>query len=192
LTPAPFCRSSGENWSDVEQSIPIAWTPCRFGGERPWFSCPSVTSNGVRCRRRVAMLYGAGRLFACRHCCGLAYASQHESSHARGLRKSQKIRMQLGGSANMLDDFPSKSAGAFRTIVFFPVLLVGSISRPRSKSTWSHLRCNISRSRAPVKISSRTAAAACGPITERRLPSLGACLALGFVSSTAYGSRTFL
>jgi hypothetical protein len=32
-------RSYGEDWSDVEQRVTIAWTPCRFGGERPWFVC---------------------------------------------------------------------------------------------------------------------------------------------------------
>src|SRR6266481_9692801 len=65
-------RSYGEDWSDVEQRVAIAWTPCRFGGERPWFVC-SVAANGVYCGRRVTKLYGAGRLFACRHCYRLAY-----------------------------------------------------------------------------------------------------------------------
>ena len=32
-------RSYGEDWSDVEQRVAIAWTPCRFGGEQPWFVC---------------------------------------------------------------------------------------------------------------------------------------------------------
>jgi hypothetical protein len=48
-------RSGGEDWSDVEQRVAIAWTPCRFGGERPWFVC-SVASNGVYCGRRVVKL----------------------------------------------------------------------------------------------------------------------------------------
>ena len=39
-------RSPGEEWSDIEQRVSIGWTPCRFGGERPWFVC-SVASNGV-------------------------------------------------------------------------------------------------------------------------------------------------
>ena len=103
-------RSYGEDWTDVEQRVAIAWTPCRFGGERPWFVC-SVASNGVYCGRRVTKLYGAGRLFACRHCYRLAYASQQESAHQRGLGKSQKIRMRLGGSPNMLEEFPDKPKG---------------------------------------------------------------------------------
>jgi hypothetical protein len=63
------------DWSDVAQRVTIAWTQCRFGGERPWFVC-SVQSNGVYCGRQVTKLYGVGRLFACRHCYRLAYASQ--------------------------------------------------------------------------------------------------------------------
>ena len=98
-------RSYGEDWSDVAQRVAIAWTPCRFGGERPWFIC-SVAANGVYCGRNVRHLYGAGRLFACRHCYQLAYASQQEPARLRALKTSQKIRMRLGGSANMLEDFP--------------------------------------------------------------------------------------
>ena len=58
-------RSQREDWQSVRQRVPIRWTPCRFGGERPWFVC-DVHANGVYCGRRVAKLYGAGRLFACR------------------------------------------------------------------------------------------------------------------------------
>ena len=52
-------RSYGEDWSDVEQRVAIDWTPCRFGGERPWFVC-SAASNGMYCGCRVTKLYGAG------------------------------------------------------------------------------------------------------------------------------------
>jgi hypothetical protein len=68
-------RPHGEDWQSVSQRIPICWTPCRFGGERPWFVC-DVHANGVYCGRRVAKLYEGGRLFACRGCHSLGYASQ--------------------------------------------------------------------------------------------------------------------
>jgi hypothetical protein len=97
-------------WKSIEQRVPITWTACHLGGRRPWFVC-SVRSNGRYCGRRVAMLYGASELFACRRCYGLAYASQQESVHHRAIGKAQKIRMRLGGSANMLDDFPDKRNG---------------------------------------------------------------------------------
>jgi hypothetical protein len=103
-------RSRSDDWIDVKQLITIAWTPCRFGSERPWFVC-SVRSNGVFCGRKVTKLYAGGRLFACRHCYDLAYASQQEALRERGLFKCQKIRMDLGGSPNMLEEFPDKPKG---------------------------------------------------------------------------------
>ncbi|XFB08130.1 hypothetical protein AAGT13_09390, partial [Azotobacter salinestris] len=48
--------------------VPVTWTPCHLGGERPWFLCPY-------CGRRVAKLY-LQSVFACRHCLRLNYASQ--------------------------------------------------------------------------------------------------------------------
>jgi hypothetical protein len=103
-------RPYGGDWTGAKQQFPVVWASCRFGGERPWFTC-SVYANGTYCGRQVTKLYQAGRLFACRHCSRLAYASQQESAHERGLGKAQGIRMRLGGSANMLDDFPKKPKG---------------------------------------------------------------------------------
>ena len=77
---------------------------------RPWFVC-RVYSGGRYCGRRVAVLYGAGELFACRRCYGLAYASQHEALRHRGLWKAQKIRMRLGGSPSLADVFPDRPKG---------------------------------------------------------------------------------
>jgi hypothetical protein len=105
-------RSRGATaWKSVEQRVPITWTPCYFGGRRPWFVC-SVYSNGRYCGRRVAVLYGAGELYACRRCYGLAYASQQGSPMDRGLAVAQKIRERLGGSSmGIFDMFPSKPKG---------------------------------------------------------------------------------
>ncbi len=57
----------GGEWKNLEEPIPLKWTPCNFGGERPWFVCPGVV-NGVACGRRVAILYGPGKYFLCRLC----------------------------------------------------------------------------------------------------------------------------
>jgi hypothetical protein len=65
-------RRHGQEWEDVRQDVPLDWTPCHFGGERPWFICGN-------CGRRVAVLYGAGKYFACRHCYELTYRSCQES-----------------------------------------------------------------------------------------------------------------
>jgi hypothetical protein len=96
----------GREWQDVRESVPLAWTACNFGGERPWFVCP-----GAGCGRRVAILYGPGRYFLCRRCYDLSYESQHEDKTHRALRLAQKIRQRLGGSANMMEPFPEKPKG---------------------------------------------------------------------------------
>ncbi|MBI4496686.1 MAG: hypothetical protein HY689_02160 [Chloroflexi bacterium] len=95
-------RSTGAA-EDVRYRVPITYTRCHYGGERPWFRCPAVG-----CGRRVAKLYLGSRYFACRHCLHLAYASQRENETERALSKAQAIRIRLGGSGNMMDLFPPK------------------------------------------------------------------------------------
>ena len=97
-------------WKSTEQRVPILWTACHLGGGRPWFRC-TVYSNGQYCGRRVAVLYGAGDLFACRHCYGLGYASQQETPQSRFIRRSRKIRTWLGGSPDLLQPFPKRPRG---------------------------------------------------------------------------------
>jgi hypothetical protein len=99
--------SRGSEWKSVEQRVPITWTDCHFGGRRFWFICP-VYSEGRFCGRRVAVLYGAGELFACRNCYRLTYASQQEPARERGYLKARKIRMLLRGDGNVLEACPEK------------------------------------------------------------------------------------
>ena len=100
-------RYGGEvDWTDVDYSVQLTRTPCRFGGERTWFLCP-----GRGCGRRVAKLYCAGRYYVCRYCGDLAYSSQREDAGDRALRRAQAIRKRLGGSANMCEFFPQKPKG---------------------------------------------------------------------------------
>ena len=86
---------------DVREIVPFSWTPCHFGSRRPWFRCPGF-SNGTACDRRVATIYMRGRYFRCRRCHGLAYPSQTVTVADRPLNRTQKIRMRLGGSGNMM------------------------------------------------------------------------------------------
>jgi hypothetical protein len=92
-----------DEWEELEELVSIEWTPCNFGGWRPWFRCPS-------CDRRAGKLYG-GRRFLCRHCCGFAYESTRESATYRLMHRAQNIRRQLGGDGNLLDLFPEKPKG---------------------------------------------------------------------------------
>jgi hypothetical protein len=85
----------------LEQRVAITWTSCHLGGWRPWFRCD--------CGRHAAKLYdGAGDFFACRHCHGLAYASQHLCTRDRLISSARKIRMRLGGGESIVDPFPDK------------------------------------------------------------------------------------
>jgi len=89
-------RYGGNDWQDTKQPVPIVWTECRFGGERPYFLCPGVV-NGQKCGRRVVKLFAGGRYFLCRQCYRLAYRCQSEERADRMLRRANKRRMALGG-----------------------------------------------------------------------------------------------
>jgi hypothetical protein len=94
-------------WKSVEQFVPITWTACHFGGRRPWFICSAYCNDQI-CGRRVAVLYGLREYFACRHCYGLAYASQQEPIRERGFIKARKILIRLGAKPDLLEPFPEK------------------------------------------------------------------------------------
>jgi hypothetical protein len=99
-------RGQGGESDDVKETVPLDWRACNFGGERPWFICP-----GAGCGRRVAVLYGPGKYFLCRHCCDLTYQSRRDNKMYRALHRAQDIRRRLGGSANMMEPFPEKPKG---------------------------------------------------------------------------------
>jgi hypothetical protein len=96
----------GGEWEEIQEPLPLSWTACNFGGERPWFICPGAGSG-----RRVAVLYGPERYFLCRHCYDLVYESQREDGMNRTLRRAQAIRERLGGSTTMMESFPEKPGG---------------------------------------------------------------------------------
>lgn len=87
-------RKNGGEWQSVEQTVLFDRTPCNYGGHRTWFLCP-------HCRKRVAVLYGAGKLFLCRNCYGLTYGSQQEVRMDRLMRKARKIRHRLGAGDDL-------------------------------------------------------------------------------------------
>ena len=60
------------NKTDYDYQVSLVTTPCNYGGERYWFSCPD-------CWSRVGVLYLApGDVhFRCRHCNNLSYNSRN-------------------------------------------------------------------------------------------------------------------
>ncbi len=89
--------SVGE-WTPMRERVPLEWTPCNYGGRRPWLRCP-------RCSRRVAVLWGGSR-FLCRHCQRVAYASQNESALDRACSRSHNLRERLGDNLGL--DWPAE------------------------------------------------------------------------------------
>ncbi len=88
----------------------MSWTACNFREKRPWFVCPGIV-NGRACHRRVAKLYLGSGYFLCRHCHDLSYETRQVGRKNSALRKCQKIRQRLGGSANMMEPFPPRPKG---------------------------------------------------------------------------------
>jgi len=77
------------------QRIRVSWTRLHFGGERPWMHCP-------HCQRRVAKLYEGFGGYFCRSCVGNPiYASQALSAQARCHFQACKLRLRLGGEAEL-------------------------------------------------------------------------------------------
>jgi hypothetical protein len=79
------------NDKPVQQRLPILRTPCHFGGLRPWFGCPG-------CARRVAVLFLRSKGFLCRHCNGVAYASQSDDVLSRAWRRQRKFESRLANN----------------------------------------------------------------------------------------------
>ena len=89
-------RVHGGDWESVRQVVTLDWTPCHYGGTRPWFLSPG-------CHRRATMLCGEGKWFLCRYCYELPYGSQQETADDRHYRKVRKIRDRLGISHNLTE-----------------------------------------------------------------------------------------
>ncbi len=62
--------------TEYDYRIPLEYTPCNFGGVRPWFRCPA---DG--CGERVGTLHRPPELdlFACRKCYELGYLTSRRS-----------------------------------------------------------------------------------------------------------------
>lgn len=84
-------QSPGEtDGTDITERIAIETTACHYGGERPWFLCPS-------CGDRRAVLYCVRGLFRCRGCRRIAYSSTRETAEDRSIRRALTIKRRMGG-----------------------------------------------------------------------------------------------
>jgi hypothetical protein len=96
----------GEHENTAE-TIPVVHLRCRFGGSRAYFICPGP-GDGTECGRRITKLHLYRHYFLCRHCNQLAYASQHEETWQRALRRANKLKQRLGIGVGIDEPFPVK------------------------------------------------------------------------------------
>jgi hypothetical protein len=100
-------RRGPDDVRPITDIIVLVQSPRGFAGQSWWFRCPG-------CSRRVADLYPRGDYFRCRRCCGVGYESQRETRQARGLKKSARIKQQLGGTGEHGERVPDRPKGMHR------------------------------------------------------------------------------
>ena len=85
----------------VPQQVRVSWTPCHYGGARPWLHC--------LCGRRVRRLFKGFGGYFCLPCCGNPiYESQKRNQKARAYLQAYRARQQLGGSRPGIDPLPDR------------------------------------------------------------------------------------
>ena len=92
---------------DKEISVSLTCTNGTYGGQRPWFMCPS-------CDRRVALLYKAEQSLKCRKCCNLPYECQSETGFGRLQRRKHIKFRELKIKYGMEFPLHSKPKGMHR------------------------------------------------------------------------------
>ncbi len=98
-------REGEGDWRPVRERIMLDATPCHYGGERLWLTCP-------RCLTRRRTLYSLGGRFRCRQCHNLAYSSTREDVVERSQRRTRKLQKRLGASSSAtIFDLPLKPEG---------------------------------------------------------------------------------
>jgi hypothetical protein len=90
----------------ITERIGIEWTPCNYGGARPWWTCP-------QCDRRCAIVYARGMWpFMCRLCANLTYETAQSDAFTRAICKTNKRHARLGWEWGK--PFPPKPKGMHR------------------------------------------------------------------------------
>lgn len=102
-------RRYGESeWTPHTQPVWLGTTPCHYGGERVWFTCPG-------CHGRRAVLFSVGGVFRCRACHDLAYQSTREEPADRARRRLARLYDRLGTAPYRRSGIPPKPPGMYCT-----------------------------------------------------------------------------
>ncbi|MGE0044902.1 MAG: hypothetical protein AB7J28_01735 [Hyphomonadaceae bacterium] len=99
-----YAVGTGEARQHVDDRVRVLWRPCRFGGVRPFFTCPG-------CGRMILNLHLTNGRFRCRTCARLTYATRRERARDRHLRAANRLRRKLGGEAGCQSLFGQRPKG---------------------------------------------------------------------------------
>jgi hypothetical protein len=80
---------------EIRDDVAIEYTPCNFGGVRPWFRCPSCDSRRAKLHRPPA-----GSRFRCRECHELGYLSARTAGDdvTQARLRFQRIHEKIDGT----------------------------------------------------------------------------------------------
>jgi hypothetical protein len=98
-------RHGKTEWTSRTDRVWLETTPCHYGGERVWFTCPG-------CLSRRAVLFCAKGIFRCRGCHDLAYTSTRQDAIDRGTNRIRALQRKLGAPIGFpIWRIPDKPAG---------------------------------------------------------------------------------
>ncbi len=97
------------------QEIALTFTPCRFGGRRAWFACPSCGRRVGKVYLPCQMYYGDRRVvwFRCRFCYDLTYL-QRQDRDKYWTFKHRAERIEERWLGEISEDWISKRKGQHR------------------------------------------------------------------------------
>lgn len=111
--------------------------PRHFGGHQSYLLCP-------HCKRKTCIVYLVQpKEIGCRKCLHLAYESQYYRHPAPKLLKANKLRVQLGGKAGLLNPLPDRPKGMHLDTyerVLREIIRLESIHRDESLEIMSAVR----------------------------------------------------
>jgi hypothetical protein len=91
------------------QQVDVTYTPCNYGGARPWLTCPE-------CGKRAGKLYLERLLFRCRPCTRLAYGSQARGQVDRLTQKIWKLQARINPAEKLeIYSVPTRPKGMHKS-----------------------------------------------------------------------------
>ena len=84
-----YVSENGKDAEPVRSTVHLERRPCRFGGTRAFFVCPT-------CKRRTLRLAVLPQGLQCGACGRITWASRRETETRRLIRKANKIALRMG------------------------------------------------------------------------------------------------